>query len=35
AFGATYIRFLENRIREEWGFDGTPVRIRIKSKGKS
>lgn len=34
AFGATYIRFLENRIREEWGFDGTPVRIRIKSQGK-
>ena len=34
AFGATYVRFLENRIREEWGFDGTPIKIRIRSKGK-
>ena len=34
AFRATYVRFLENRIREEWGFDGTPLRIRVKSNTK-
>ncbi len=33
-FGATYVRFLENRLRERWGFDGTPIRIRVKAKGR-
>ncbi len=29
---ATYQRFLENRIRREFGFEGVPVRIRFRAK---
>lgn len=31
-FHFSYHRFLENRLREEYGFVGTPVRIEMKSK---
>lgn len=27
----TYLRFIERRLREEFGFIGTPIRLRIKS----
>ena len=30
-FGKTYLRYLENRLREELGFDEVPVRIVLKS----
>lgn len=29
-----YLRFLENRMREIWGFEGTPVRIHTKQRTK-
>jgi len=28
----SYIRFLENRIREEYSYLGTPIRIVVKSR---
>ena len=28
----SYLRFLENRIREEYGFLGTPIRIVTKGR---
>ncbi len=28
----SYIRFLENRLRESFGFEGTPIRIVVRSK---
>jgi GTP-binding protein len=27
----TYLRFIERRLREEFGFEGTPIRLRVKS----
>jgi GTP-binding protein len=29
----SYVRFLENRLREQFGFHGTPLRIAVKKKG--
>ena len=29
----SYKRFLENRLREQFGLDGTPVRIHIRRRG--
>ncbi|MDP6932607.1 MAG: ribosome biogenesis GTPase Der [Myxococcota bacterium] len=34
AIKAPYLRYLENRLRESHGFEGTPVRIRIRKKRK-
>ena len=31
----SYIRFLENRLREQFGFQGTPIRIAVKKKQSS
>ena len=28
----TYQRFLENRLRREFGFDGVPIRLRFRAK---
>jgi GTP-binding protein len=28
----TYLRFLENRIREEYNFIGTPIRVILKAR---
>ena len=28
----SYQRYLENRIRERWGFEGTPLRLRFQSR---
>lgn len=33
-FHFSYKRFIENQIRENFGFDGTPIRIIIREKGK-
>lgn len=30
----SYERFLENRIRERWGFEGTPLRLRFQGRTK-
>jgi GTPase len=32
AINAPYKRYLENRMRDEFGFDGTPLRIQLKKK---
>ncbi|HEU4685033.1 MAG TPA: ribosome biogenesis GTPase Der, partial [Nitrospira sp.] len=29
---ASYLRYLENRLREEYGFSGTPIRILVRNK---
>jgi GTPase len=34
-FHFSYTRFLENRLREEFGFIGTPIRIHVRSKRSS
>lgn len=31
----SYQRYLENRIRERWGFEGTPLRLRFQGREKS
>ncbi|MGC8787397.1 MAG: ribosome biogenesis GTPase Der, partial [Anaerolineae bacterium] len=28
----SYQRYLENRIRERWGFEGTPLRLRFEGR---
>ncbi|MCA9515137.1 MAG: ribosome biogenesis GTPase Der [Myxococcales bacterium] len=36
ALSETYIRFLQNRIRERWNFEGTPIRVVARArKGKA
>ncbi len=30
----SYQRYLENRIREQWGFEGTPLRLRFRGREK-
>jgi hypothetical protein len=30
-FHFSYQRYLENRLREEFGFDGTPLRIHVRA----
>jgi GTP-binding protein len=32
AIAAPYLRYLENRLRESYDFEGTPIRIRLKRK---
>ena len=32
AVQASYRRFLENRLRETFGFEGTPIRLRLRSR---
>jgi len=32
AIQATYRRFLENRLREDFGFEGTPLRLRLRAR---
>jgi GTP-binding protein len=34
SFHFSYTRFLENRLREEFGFEGTPIRMHVRSKRK-
>ena len=29
----SYVRFLENQLRESFGFEGTPVRVRLRARG--
>ncbi|MEE8420372.1 MAG: hypothetical protein V3R92_02815, partial [Dehalococcoidales bacterium] len=31
----SYQRFLENKLREAFGFAGTPIRLTFKSRGES
>ena len=28
-----YVRYLENRFRERWNFEGTPIRMKVKKRG--
>ena len=32
SFHFSYMRYLENKLREEFGFEGTPVRIQVRSR---
>ena len=32
AVGTAYRRFLENRLRESFGFEGTPIRLVLRSR---
>jgi len=34
SFHFSYTRFLENRLREEFGFEGTPIRMHVRAKRK-
>jgi GTP-binding protein len=34
AVAPPYVRYLENRLREAYGFEGTPIRIKLKRKRK-
>jgi GTP-binding protein len=34
SFHFSYIRFLENRLREEFGFEGTPIRMHVRARRK-
>lgn len=29
----SYVRFLENQLRESFGFEGTPIRVRLRARG--
>jgi GTP-binding protein len=31
-FHFSYARFLENRLRESFGFEGTPIRLQVRSR---
>jgi len=31
-FHFSYVRFLENRLREEFGFEGTPIRMHVRTR---
>jgi GTP-binding protein len=33
AIQISYVRFLENQLRESFGFAGTPVRVRLRARG--
>ena len=35
AFHFSYQRYLENRLREEFGFEGTPIRIHVRARRRS
>ena len=32
SFHFSYQRYLENRLREEFGFEGTPIRIHVRAR---
>ena len=32
AIQTSYVRFLENQLRESFGFEGTPVRVRLRKR---
>jgi hypothetical protein len=34
SFHFSYTRFLENRLREAFGFEGTPIRMHVRAKRK-
>ena len=34
AIQTSYVRFLENRLRESFGFEGTPVRVRLRARSR-
>jgi GTP-binding protein len=34
AIGPAYVRYLQNRMRQEWDFQGSPVRIQLKRRRK-
>ena len=34
AIRPTYRRFLENRLRDAFGFEGTPIRIHLQARGR-
>ena len=34
SFHFSYVRFLENRIRDAFGFQGTPIRIQVRSRNR-
>ena len=34
AIQASYVRFLENRLRESFGFEGTPVRVKLRNRSR-
>ncbi|MEZ4330564.1 MAG: ribosome biogenesis GTPase Der [Myxococcota bacterium] len=33
AIQTSYVRFLENQLRESFGFEGSPVRVRLRARG--
>jgi GTP-binding protein len=33
-FHFSYLRYLENRIRDEFGFAGTPIRIQVRARSR-
>src|SRR5690606_13750054 len=33
AIQTSYVRFLENQLREGFGFEGSPVRVRLRARG--
>jgi GTPase len=34
AIQVSYVRFLENRLRESFGFEGTPVRVKLRNRSR-
>jgi GTP-binding protein len=34
AIQTSYVRFLENRLRESFGFEGTPVRVKLRNRSR-
>jgi GTP-binding protein len=32
SFHFSYTRYLENRLREEFGFEGTPIRMHVRTR---
>jgi GTP-binding protein len=35
SFHFSYTRYLENRLREEFGFEGTPIRMHVRARRKA
>jgi hypothetical protein len=35
SFHFSYTRYLENRLREEFGFEGTPIRMHVRARRKT
>ncbi len=34
AIQTSYVRFLENRLRESFGFEGTPIRVLLRARSR-